>query len=161
MERTSGGRFGTFSSWGEHELLFEELSVSACRDKLKNATVGRLGVSIDALPVVLPVNFAVDGNSIVIRADPGTKLSAAMNEAVVAFEVDDFDSEARRGWSVLVQGIARQITTQSRLDRARALSLASGGGGNGSGDAYIEVQMEIVTGRYSEPVHSSNAASEV
>jgi uncharacterized protein len=134
--------------------------VSACRDKLKNATVGRLGVSIDALPVVMPVNFAVDGNSIVIRADPGTKLSAAMNEAVVAFEVDEYDPDARRGWSVLVQGIARQITAQSRLDRARSLSLTSGTG-SGSGDAYIEVQMEIVTGRYLEPAHSSNAASEV
>jgi uncharacterized protein len=145
-------------SRGERELLFEELSVSACRDKLKNATVGRLGVSIDALPVVLPVKYAVDGNSIVIRADPGTKLSAAMNEAVVAFEVDDFDPGARRGWSVLVQGTARQITAESRLDRARALSLATGD--NGPGDAYIEVQMEIVTGRYLESVHSSNAASE-
>jgi uncharacterized protein len=143
---------------GEGELLFEELSVSACREKLKTATVGRLGVSIDALPVVLPIDFAVDGNSIVFRTDPGTKLSAAMNEAVVAFEVDDYDPVAQRGWSVLVQGVARQIRAQSRLDRARSLSLRGGGR---AGDAYIEVQMEIVTGRYLEPVNSSNATYEV
>ncbi|MGH9029220.1 MAG: pyridoxamine 5'-phosphate oxidase family protein [Acidimicrobiales bacterium] len=131
-------------------LLMGDLPINACLEKLETASVGRLGVSMDALPVVLPVNFALDGNSIVIRTTPGTKLSAAINQAVVAFEVDDYDAETARGWSVLVQGTAREITTTWGLERARSLPLRPVTP-DGASDRFVEVEMEIVTGRHIEP----------
>jgi len=135
-------------------IRVQELSPGACREKLESESLGRLGVNVDALPVVLPVNFAVDGNSIVIRTSEGTKLSAAMHEAVVAFEVDHYDPEAESGWSVLVQGRAHEITDYGRIDRAKVLPLRPVTEG-GAGDHFIEVEMEIVTGRRVEPADAA------
>lgn len=131
------------------DLLVEDLPMSVCREKLEAATMGRLGVSVDALPVVLPVSYALDGDSIVIRTEPG-KLSAAIGETVVAFEVDHFDTERESGWSVHVQGRAREITASGRLERARSL-LVRQATDDESADSFIEVDMDIVTGRHMEP----------
>lgn len=142
---------------GRVGLRVEELSPGACREKLESATLGRVGMNVGALPVVLPVNFAVDGNSIVIRTTEGTKLSAALDQAVVAFEVDHYDPEAERGWSVMVQGRAHQITESSRIDRAKVLPLRPVTEG-GIADRFVEVEMEIVTGRRVEPIKGSVAS---
>jgi len=140
-------------------LLVGELSLSACREKLESRTMGRLGVNVDALPVVLPVNYAVDGDSIVIRTVPGTKLTAAMSEAVVAFEIDDYDPEFAMGWSVLVQGRSREITQKDRLDSVRSLPLPHVTVG-GATDRFIEVDLEIVTGRCIEPLEDADSSEQ-
>lgn len=84
------------------EILDEEeaLRLAATRP------VGRVAVSISALPAVLPVTFALDGRDVLFRSAAGTKLSAALRGAVVAFEVDDFDESGAAGWSVLFIGRA-------------------------------------------------------
>jgi len=133
-----------------------DLPPGACREKLESATMGRLGLSVDALPVVVPVNFAIDGQSIVIRTTSGTKLSAAVNETVVAFEIDDYDAEKDRGWSVLVRGTAREITARPRIEHLRALPLHPLSP-DGRDDRFIEVAMEIVTGRDLMPAHGAES----
>lgn len=85
-----------------------------CRDEclllLATATIGRIGVSIEALPVVLPINFRLVGERIVFCTGEGTKLDAATANAVVSFEVDDFDAFWHTGWSVVVTGTATDAT---------------------------------------------------
>jgi nitroimidazol reductase NimA-like FMN-containing flavoprotein (pyridoxamine 5'-phosphate oxidase superfamily) len=71
---------------------------------LVTAPVGRIAVTIGALPAILPVNFALVGAHIVIRTVPGTKLDAAIRRAIVAFEVDSYAADGSSGWSVLIQG---------------------------------------------------------
>ena len=70
-----------------------------------------------ALPVVLPVNFALLDGDIVWRSAQGTKLNAASAGFVVAFEVDRYEADRREGWSVMVQGLAHVITDPEELDR--------------------------------------------
>ncbi|MFP5372695.1 MAG: pyridoxamine 5'-phosphate oxidase family protein, partial [Actinomycetes bacterium] len=55
-----------------------------------------------------PVNYGMDGTTIVVRTSPGTKLTAA-SHANVTFEVDEIDQRARSGWSVLVRGLAEEV----------------------------------------------------
>jgi nitroimidazol reductase NimA-like FMN-containing flavoprotein (pyridoxamine 5'-phosphate oxidase superfamily) len=66
-------------------------------------------VGDDGYPVVLPVNYVVDGGFIVVKTDRG-----GIYEHVplhqVAFEVDDFDEATRTGWSLLVKGSGREVT---------------------------------------------------
>jgi nitroimidazol reductase NimA-like FMN-containing flavoprotein (pyridoxamine 5'-phosphate oxidase superfamily) len=86
------------------------LTDEVCRTLLGSRHVGRVAfVGDDGYPVVLPVNYAVDGGFIVIRTDRG-----GIYEHVplhhVAFEVDDFDEATRTGWSLLVKGAGREIT---------------------------------------------------
>jgi nitroimidazol reductase NimA-like FMN-containing flavoprotein (pyridoxamine 5'-phosphate oxidase superfamily) len=93
----------------------EVLGRAECLRLLGTATLGRVAVTADALPVILPVNFLVADDQIVIRTGRGTKLDAATRNAVVAFEVDDIDPMYHTGWSVLVTGVARDLTAHPEL----------------------------------------------
>src|SRR5689334_4447739 len=90
---------------------------------LTSAHLGRIGITSDALPTVLPVAFHCDGGQIVFRTVTGSKLEAATDNAVVAFEVDEVDPAARSGWSVVVTGVARELTEPDELAAARRLAL--------------------------------------
>lgn len=67
---------------------FEVLSPNDCLNLLATVSVGRVGVTIDALPVVLPVNFSLLDRAVVFRTVPGTKLDAATAGMGVVFEAD-------------------------------------------------------------------------
>ena len=71
---------------------------------LPTGEVGRVGVTIGALPVILPVNYRLIDGFVVFWSAPGSKLSVAASGTVVAFEVDDYLAADRTGWSVLVVG---------------------------------------------------------
>ena len=58
------------------------------------------------LPAIIPVNYRVIDGAVVFWTSPGSKMSAAAEGAVVAFEVDDYQLADRSGWSVLVVGRA-------------------------------------------------------
>jgi nitroimidazol reductase NimA-like FMN-containing flavoprotein (pyridoxamine 5'-phosphate oxidase superfamily) len=127
-------------------VRLEELSRSECLALVRSTSVGRVGLSVQALPVVLPVNFATDGENVIFRTGPGTKLDAAVVGTVVAFEVDGVDTEHEVGWSVLIRGMAREVTDAEELDRARALPLRAWGQGEAA-DRYVRVAPELVSGR--------------
>jgi nitroimidazol reductase NimA-like FMN-containing flavoprotein (pyridoxamine 5'-phosphate oxidase superfamily) len=88
-------------------IQFEEIPPEDCLILLDLAYVGRIGVSVQALPVILPVNYVMHEGDVVFRTSSGTKLAAATAGAVVAFEVDHHDAHGTRGWSVLLQGTSR------------------------------------------------------
>ena len=123
----------------------EVLGRDACLRLLATATLGRIGVSSGALPSVLPVNFRFDGRQILIRTGVGTKLDAAVDNAVVAFEVDDIDPVAHTGWSVMVTGVARELTEPGELAAAQVPPLARWA--PGGEDRVIAISTEIVSGR--------------
>ena len=54
-----------------------------------HAYVGRIGLVVDGRPLIVPVNYLADDESIVFCTEPGTKLSAVGAGAPVVFEVDD------------------------------------------------------------------------
>ena len=86
-----------------------ELTRADCLRLLSTAPIGRIAViTADGLPMVVPVNFVLDGETILFKTDPGTKVDA-LRRHPVAFQADHFDTDTRRGWSVLVQGIAHEV----------------------------------------------------
>jgi nitroimidazol reductase NimA-like FMN-containing flavoprotein (pyridoxamine 5'-phosphate oxidase superfamily) len=89
-----------------------------CYDLLADREVGRIGVVAQHYPLIIPVNYGMDGRTIVIRTHPGTTLSAAAH-ANVTFEVDDIDRSSRTGWSVLVRGLAEEVGDAHRDDLVR------------------------------------------
>jgi nitroimidazol reductase NimA-like FMN-containing flavoprotein (pyridoxamine 5'-phosphate oxidase superfamily) len=88
----------------------EVLDRAECLRLLGTATLGRVALTAEALPVILPVNFELADEHIVIRTGRGTKLDAATRNTVVAFEVDQIDPMYHTGWSVLVTGVARDLS---------------------------------------------------
>lgn len=124
---------------------FEVLPRGECLRLLRSAHVGRLAVTSDALPTVQPVDFAVHGEDILFVTGRGTKLDTATRDTVVAFEADDIDHTRRTGWSVVVTGIAREVTDPRVLAQASVRDLPRW---VHDGDArVVAVSTELVSGR--------------
>lgn len=123
----------------------EVLDRDECLRLLARSTLGRIGVTAGALPTVLPVNFWLDRDRIVVRTGEGTKLDSATRGAVVAFEVDDFDPMYHSGWSVVVTGVAREVTDPgdlAALGRAPLARWAPRGNGK-----VIAISTDMISGR--------------
>lgn len=131
----------------------EVLDRQQCLALLAGVTIGRVGLTTGALPTVLPVNFCLDGDRVLIRTGEGTKLDAALSGAVVAFEIDDFDPIGHSGWSVVVTGVADEVTEPERLRRAERLPLARWAPvGNGH---IVAIATDMISGRRLDPVAHS------
>ena len=87
----------------------EILDREECVRLLESATLGRIGFTSGALPTVLPVDFHLDDGRILVHTTRGSRLDAALKDAVVAFEADEFDSGDHLGWSVAVTGVATEL----------------------------------------------------
>jgi uncharacterized protein len=110
-----------------------------------HAYVGRIGFVVEGRPLILPVNYLADDDSIVFCTEPGTKLSAIGGGAPVVFEVDDSRALYHAGWSVVVKGAAHEITDESRLDELRRGPLHSWA--TRSSEHWVRITIEEVTGR--------------
>ncbi len=110
---------------------------------LESTSTGRVGVSIGALPVVLPVNFAVVDGAIIIRTTAGTKLDAAITNLVVAFEIDGVDPVVHGGWSVLVQGVAEEVTDPAEIERLGGIPMMSW---TGLAGRFVRIDTQILSG---------------
>lgn len=84
----------------------EILTRQQCLDLMGGVPVGRIGLSIDALPVILPVYFALFDDCVLFRTVAGTKLDAAIIGAVVAFQADGSELDDGTYWSAQFQGVA-------------------------------------------------------
>lgn len=124
-----------------------------CLRLLAGATLGRVGVSFGALPTILPVNFRLVDEEIAFRTTVGTKLDAATCNAVVAFEVDEFDPIYHSGWSVVVLGIAREVTDADELDRFHHAHIPRWA--PVPSERVVAIPTEMVSGRRIGPVPSA------
>ena len=121
------------------------LSTAECFLRLGRGGIGRVAVTIKALPAIFPVNYAVLDGDVVFRSADGSKLNAAANHAVVAFEVDDSETMSHTGWSVLVVGHAHVVSEPDDLARVAALPLSPWS--PGADDAYVRIATSVISGR--------------
>lgn len=123
----------------------EILDRAECLALLRQATIGRVGVSIGALPSVLPVNFRLVDETVVFRTGAGSKLDAATRGAVIAFEADAVDPVDHTGWSVVVTGIAEELDPAEWADPIMASAIPRWAP---EGDArLVALSTEVVSGR--------------
>ena len=123
----------------------EVLERDVCIRLLRSVPIARIALSMQALPVILPVNFVVDGDQIVIRTNLGAKSETALHGTVVAIEVDEYDTIGHTGWSVLVRGRTRLVDDPVEIGRLHGLWVRAWG--TPHTDRWMTVAMEIVTGR--------------
>ena len=120
------------------------LSEVDCRTLLATQRVGRVAICMGQ-PEIVPVLYALLDGDVVFRTAPGEKLIAAALYRTVAFEVDSFDVDARRGWSVDVVGEAEEILHPDERARAEGLGLEPWAGE--ARDRYVRIRAQQVTGR--------------
>jgi nitroimidazol reductase NimA-like FMN-containing flavoprotein (pyridoxamine 5'-phosphate oxidase superfamily) len=124
----------------------DEIGEEECYALLQTQDLGRLAIVRDGRPEIFPVNYALSDHIIVIRTQPGVKLSNA-SFAHVAFEVEDIDLDTREGWVVEVRGLAEEITDainpwaeEARRAEARPWVM-------GPHEHYLSITRSQVSGR--------------
>ncbi|WP_308124042.1 pyridoxamine 5'-phosphate oxidase family protein [Mycolicibacterium xanthum] len=125
----------------------EDLSPDECLRLLTAAKVGRLVYQDDLGPLAVPVNYAIADKDIVLRVEGGAK-RAAMQQPMLAFEVDHVDEEQKSGWSVLVRGVGAEVDPE----RVPALLRAMDGHfptpwAVGIHNVWLKIVPHTVTGR--------------
>ncbi|WP_328437237.1 pyridoxamine 5'-phosphate oxidase family protein [Streptomyces sp. NBC_00457] len=125
---------------------FRELERRECLRLLAQAPVGRIVHTRQALPAVLPVNFALDtDDSVLLRTSSASELVRAIEGSVVAFEVDEVDAATHSGWSVVVTGsatVVRDPAEHARLARTGPPSWVPS-----PDEVFVRIEPELVTGR--------------
>ncbi len=116
------------------DRVFEELAEDECLTLIAPGGIGRIAYVGRFGPVVLPVNYLLRDGAIVFRTAEHGPLDEDLRTGItgadykVAFEIDEIDPVARRGWSVLVQGPAHHVTEdqQDAADGTRVEPWAPG-----------------------------------
>jgi uncharacterized protein len=138
----------------------EVLDEDACRRLLGTTGTGRIGFTDGAVPAILPVPFAVQDGHVMIPERRGSPVESALRGAVVAFQVDSFDTGTRTGWSVTVVGLTRLVSDPRDV---AALELRLSRRPSAPDRCYIAVQPGLVRGwRMSEvpPVATSGSEAD-
>jgi uncharacterized protein len=122
------------------------LSRDECLQLLAANSFGRLAVTMET-PVIRPVNYAFDerSQSVVFRTAAGSKFHALLLQANAAFEIDGVDADARTGWSVIIIGMAEEITNPSEIRRLERLGLDHWA--PGAKPYWMRIRAWTVTGR--------------
>ncbi|MDX3133971.1 pyridoxamine 5'-phosphate oxidase family protein [Streptomyces europaeiscabiei] len=125
---------------------FRALDRQECIGLLAKVPVGRVVYTRQALPAVLPVNFALDTDASVLLCTSATSdLVRAIDGSVVAFEGDEFDPVTRSGWSVVVTGRAAVVTDPAEHER-----LSRSGPGSWMpmrDEVFVRIASEVISGR--------------
>lgn len=125
--------------------VLRELNRRDCLDRLQGSGVGRVAVCTPDGPVIIPVNYVMDDETVVVRTAPYTLLAGhAWDQA--AFEIDDLDHDMRRGWSVLVVGQAAPVEAPDEIAESQRLSELMPWA-PGSRNMFIRITPQRITGR--------------
>jgi len=86
-----------------------------CWELLASVSVGRVALSVRALPAILPVQYYLDGRMLAVCLGHRELPASSLDDTVVAFAADAIDPATRSGWSVQVQGRSA-LAPEPRLD---------------------------------------------
>lgn len=126
--------------------VLRALEPAECLRLLRPGGVGRVAITTPSGPEVLPVNYTLLDDAVIVRTDP-TGPIAAHAHTDVGFEVDYVDEALRRGWSVLITGPAHPVTSARDLDRIRRGHAAPEPWPGGQRDLYLRISPNKITGR--------------
>lgn len=133
------------------DVVLERLDEAQCLRLIAPGGIGRLVFTGQWDLTVLPVNYKLHNGAILFKTgqnsstDEDLRTGIAHAEYRVAFEVDEFDTAAREGWSVLVQGPAHHIDSES--ERAAAEAAGVDPWPDGDRQHFISITPTRITGR--------------
>jgi uncharacterized protein len=116
----------------------ELIPADRCWELLATTSVGRLALSVRALPMILPVQYHVDGRRLAVCLGHHRLPERALNEVIIAFAADAIDPVTRSGWSVQVQG-------RSVIPRRLGVDTACGRPAAGQ---IVQIEPGIVSGHH-------------
>jgi nitroimidazol reductase NimA-like FMN-containing flavoprotein (pyridoxamine 5'-phosphate oxidase superfamily) len=140
-------REGTMREQATDRAGLEILHLGDCFGLLKSVPVGRVGFVSRGEVVILPVNFAVDGQDVVFATGAGSKLSCVEVGHYVGFEADAYDAATGTGWSVVVNGFAEVVDADEEAARLDGIGMTSWGGAAALDRVWVRIRPTTVSGR--------------
>lgn len=125
-----------------------ELARAECLNLLRRTHFGRLAVSRgEGAPIIRPLNYVFDprSQSVVFRTTEGSKLHSLLRAKEAAFEIDGIDDGGRTGWSVVVIGVAEEVTNPSEIRRLDQVGLEVWA--PGPRNHWVRIRARTVSGR--------------
>lgn len=125
------------------------MAEDACLLALRTERIGRIVLTQRALPVAVPVSYLVTADAVIVRVPDDGASDWHAAGSVVALEADAHDVDG--GWSVLVLGMANQVTDAAQIDlfdRTVPTTWAD----TPSSTAYVRIPFSLVTGRRLGPL---------
>jgi hypothetical protein len=86
------------------QITDQPITEAECWALLASTSVGRLALSLQALPAILPVQYYLDGDRIALCLGHYQVPSHAVTNTVAAFVADTIDTATSQGWAVQVLG---------------------------------------------------------
>jgi uncharacterized protein len=126
---------------------FVVLDANECLRLTAQAQLGRLSVTSQALPMILPVAYGLIDGAPVFRVGPGVLRKAAERRAVSCFEVDAAHATWAWAWSVAMIGPLTLIDDPSVIDQALRLQLPAWAKPAGAAE-FVRIEPAIVSGRW-------------
>jgi nitroimidazol reductase NimA-like FMN-containing flavoprotein (pyridoxamine 5'-phosphate oxidase superfamily) len=102
------------------EDVITELTPEQCWEMLRAEEFGRLAFRLVDEVHITPINYAVDGETLLFRTAEGNKLLGVVMGSQVAFEIDRYGEDTAR--SVVIRGTAR-LLPEDEAHRADNLRL--------------------------------------
>jgi nitroimidazol reductase NimA-like FMN-containing flavoprotein (pyridoxamine 5'-phosphate oxidase superfamily) len=133
------------------ERLLEKLDEAECLRLIAPGGVGRIAFSSPLGIAVLPVNYRLHEGSIVFRTAQDSPMGEDLRTGIagaefkVAFEVDQVDMAVREGWSVLIQGAAHHVDSETERATARQSGVQPWPGGRR--EHFVQIIPSHITGR--------------
>ena len=127
-----------------HDII--ELDRGECEALLRAGVAGRIAIATPTGPHIIPVNYSVVDDAVVVRTTPYSVLGSYGRDTTLAFEVDQFDYENQRGWSVVARGRGEFVTDIDELDQIHDVWRPQPWAG-GSRTLYLRLRWTELSGR--------------
>ena len=137
------------------DRVIEELDEDESLRLISAGGIGRIAYQSRFGPAVLPVNYKWYDGAIVFRTvrhsalDEDLQTGISGGDYLVAFEIDDYDTPGRQGWSVLIQGPAHHVEAEEARERAKQAGVEPWAPGDR--ELFLRIVPHRVTGRRIKP----------
>jgi nitroimidazol reductase NimA-like FMN-containing flavoprotein (pyridoxamine 5'-phosphate oxidase superfamily) len=132
-----------------------ELRADECRRLIEDGGVGRVAFQSRSGQHIVPVNFELDGDSIVFRTTPYSELGRQAPGSEAAVEAEGLAVQGQSGWSVVARG---QLDVIPGYFETAAIRFGKDPTpwAEGVRRLYMRLTWRELTGRWLEPsaVHS-------
>lgn len=122
-----------------------ELGPEECRELLSAGVIGRLAFATPDGPRIVPLNYAIVDDTIVLRTTPYSEVARYAVGTEAAFEVDELNHQRQTGWSVVAVGRIEEMSV-AELQELRSLWVPRPWAG-GLRNVYLRLRWRQLTGR--------------
>jgi nitroimidazol reductase NimA-like FMN-containing flavoprotein (pyridoxamine 5'-phosphate oxidase superfamily) len=120
------------------------IDATSCFELLRTTNEGHVALSVAALPVIVPVRFALVVDDVIFGVSAEPRLIAALDGNVVCLAASSRGVVTSNAWTITVTGTARVLGAEPVADLARPV-IDSGPWG---ADRLVRMRAELVRGRY-------------